>query len=279
MNIVTIMNYDWSDVNNSSMCLAWVRQAKQWMTTSDTAIIISKKRLPKFMEDEMASSKTIKFKQMIRNGIPPENNLTYAPQCQTEMIWYKLYIMTQLKFPFLFIDADAMIVGDLSPLNLVFDTRMPLVAIDHETDIPGHTDKYPPFINSGVIIFNDPEATFIDWFKMVEFGKRHNFSYRFPYSHKVVPGNDQALIYKYCIQNNYDYHNPFMGIIYNTCAGRITKTYKENDKWVACTKAGKVKILHYWWNYKPWKDVDCPIFNETKEHFIKNILPLMENNK
>ena len=47
MNIVTIMMYDWSNVNTSSMCLAWVRQAKQWLKSEDTVIILTKRRVSK----------------------------------------------------------------------------------------------------------------------------------------------------------------------------------------------------------------------------------------
>lgn len=270
MNIVTLMDYDWGVDNYSIMCLAWIKQAKQWLSKEDTVIILTTKVLPNFLEEEMKNSKTALFRQQIIQYI--DFCIPFVPQKYTEMILNKLNIMTKLNFPYLFVDADAMIVGDLNELNEVFESKMPIAAIDHEKDIPEHTYELPPFINSGVIAINDPKGEFFNWDYLMKFAFDNNFSFRFPQINDIIPGNDQALIQRYCFIRNYDYHHPKMGTEYNTCAFRIIRTFKDSgNRWRAATANGEVKILHYWWDFKPWLNVSCPIFEENKQYYLKNI--------
>ncbi len=268
------MNYDWSNVDTSAMCVAWIRQAAHWLTKEDTVIILSKTRLPPFIEREMASSKTAAFRHMTHPGYI--DSTPGIPEEFIGMLRYKLFIMTQITFPFLFIDADAMIVGDLSPLKEVFDCKLPMAGIDHEVDIPRHTLGKPPFLNSGILLVNDPDMKVMHWEKLMAFARRNNFLFRFPGTNVIVPGNDQALLYRYCDFLNYDYHHPAMGIEYNTCSIKVTETVKEDGVWKSRSENGPVRIFHYWWTYKPWQDVKCPLFDEVKDDYMHNIHPFLE---
>ena len=102
MNIVTIMNYDWSNKNNLAMCYRWIEQADLWLESEDYCLIFSSCHLPKILLDRMDASKKCKFKNCIREGfdrpvIFPAGSSKY----KGENFTYKLYVLCHINFPFL----------------------------------------------------------------------------------------------------------------------------------------------------------------------------------
>jgi hypothetical protein len=173
---------------------------------------------------------------------------------------YKLYIACQLDFPFVFIDADALIVGNLGDLEVALED-MPAAFVDHENDIEGHTEMFPPFINSGVFLVNDPHKKILNWDRIFDHAVRCGFSFHFKENNRRIPGTDQALIKSYFDSIGYAYRHEGFGLEYNTCARGLTWK-KDHLGWVVKnSKEEIVKIAHYWGPFRPWS-VACPIFME-----------------
>jgi len=291
MNLVTIMNYDWSKIEYLAMCYTWINQAKIWLSKKDTCFIFSNQTLPKVLLDFLETSETCQFKVCVRDGfrerlIFPAS--LYSPSKFEGMnVCYKTYLTTQINFPFVFIDADTAIVGPLDFLGqLIEEKTQEVICMDHER-IPGITDKYPPFINSGVYIVNDPLKKVYNWDKIYDYGKKRGFTFYFKetgskYSKsKVIPGTDQALLKSYLDYLDYDYHNIEFDNTYNSCAGLIKQFYKDElGRWRAKTRDKEVKIVHYWDCFKPWSNkVNCPIFKEVFNDKMLNTNHVMEETR
>jgi lipopolysaccharide biosynthesis glycosyltransferase len=218
MNIITIMNYRFEDsqINELKLCLLWIKQAKLWLKPTDNVFIYTSKKLPKALTDEFLPN----FKECISYGSP--NLEPSAPKEYVEMIWYKLYILCTFPYKALFLDADAIIMDDISELEEIkLGDKYPIFMIDHEKDIKTHTDTKPPTINSGVVLFENLSATKFSWKNLIEFANKIGYVYRYKNSDKITPGNDQALLQAYCNNIEYDYYHPIFNIRYNTCSNKI----------------------------------------------------------
>jgi hypothetical protein len=96
--------------------------------------------------------------------------------------------------------------------------KHPIFMIDHETDIKDHTDKKPPTINSGVVLFENLSKTKFSWENLIKFANKIGYVYKYKNSEEFIPGNDQALLQAYCENIDYDHHHPIFDIKYNTCS-------------------------------------------------------------
>jgi lipopolysaccharide biosynthesis glycosyltransferase len=264
MNIITIMDYrfDESQINELKLCLLWIKQAKLWLRPTDNVFIYTSKKLPKILIDEFLPN----FKECISIGSP--NLEPSCPKEFSEMIWYKLYILCHFPYDALFLDADAIIMNDISELEKIkLTNKHPIFMIDHETDIKTHTDKKPLTINSGVVLFKNLSQTKFSWKNLIEFGNRIGYIYRYKNSNEIIPGNDQALLQSYCEHIGYDYRHAIFDIRYNTCSKKISYIYKDSKKRIKCKSiddlSKDVSINHYWGPFKPWK-INCSIFMLNK---------------
>ena len=264
MNIITIMNYrfDDSQINELKLCLLWINQAKIWLKPTDNVFIYTSKKLPKILTDEFLPN----FKECISYGSP--NLAPSVPKEFGEMIWYKLYILCHFPYKALFLDADAIIMDDISELEKIKLTEEnPILMIDHEIDIRTHTDKKPPTINSGVVLFENLSKTKFSWENLIKFANIIGYIYRYKNSKEFIPGNDQALLQAYCEHIGYDYRHPIFDIRYNTCSKKISYIYKDSKKRIKCKSiddlSKDVSINHYWGPFKPWK-INCSIFMLNK---------------
>ena len=110
MNIVTIMNYDWSKKQSIDLCYAWIRQCKIWLSKYDTVYIYSIKQLPDSLKKSMLSSDTCVFKSVIVKKFAHTDSIHFG--CEAHMVisnhnfLFKLYNTAQINFPFLFIMND-----------------------------------------------------------------------------------------------------------------------------------------------------------------------------
>jgi hypothetical protein len=179
-----------------------------------------------------------------------------------------LYTTCNISFPYLFLDSDAFIIDSLEELKDVFDqTQDSIFFIDHETNIPKETEWFEPFINSGVFLMNDPEHFIYNWEQIYKFAEKKNFTCKFNNISITIPGSDQSIIKGYFDHIGYDYRHKNFGIEYNTSGvminnwfinklGKYQTTLKNNDSKLC-------KIVHYWGKNKLWKEINCPLMEET----------------
>ena len=105
MNILTIMNYDWSKEKNLKLCLTWIYHAKKYLSQLDTIYIYSEKKLHNDLYGAFSDSIPT-FKSVVYPY--PEHTLTthFSPQHHSPVsnhnFWYKLYVTCHTDFSFLF---------------------------------------------------------------------------------------------------------------------------------------------------------------------------------
>ena len=181
---------------------------------------------------------------------------------------FKLPNLAALDYPFLYLDADTFVLGDL---HYLWSRRAakPWIGIDHQ-GVP--SDRRPPrapFLNSGVQLVSDPALYDLDAILAVqsavapldragEFAKEEMFA---------CPGTDQALLFRYFRSIGYDYTHPEIGPEWNSCAG-VTGVSRAGGRWkartVGLTENYDVHLIHYWSQFKPWA-IHCPIFESYVE--------------
>jgi len=276
MNIITIMNYDFKNKLFLAMCLTWLKQANEWLDDSDSVTIYSTSKIEQNIQ-KYAKTLNLNIKWITYTYSQLESDILKkvcyfnGPNVAQFECYDKLFLFDKINEPCLFIDADAFITGPLNIFkNIILEDNRPLVMIDHERDIDGHTNKFPAFPNSGVMLINDPNKTFISTEKIAKYGETICYRYFFPGSYTVIPGNDQALLYSYCLENDYDYNHPLINNNYNSWAGRTEYYLDRNNKWSAKNKITdeRIFISHHWWRFKPWDSdykIPCPFFDEILE--------------
>jgi hypothetical protein len=176
---------------------------------------------------------------------------------------FKLPNLTALDYPFLYLDADTVVLSDL---RYLWSRRhdKPWVGVDHQwvpSDVRTHRS---PFLNSGLQLVSDPdfynlEAILAAQNAVVPLNRHAEVTKAamFP-----CPGHDQAILFRYFQAIGYDYTHSEIGPGWNSCAG-VTKVQRTSEKWIARTQGlasdHDVQILHYWSQFKPWS-IGCPIF-------------------
>jgi hypothetical protein len=176
---------------------------------------------------------------------------------------FKLANLAALDFPFLYLDADTYVLGDLTVLWAKRHDK-PWIGIDHQWVPTDPRTHRPPFLNSGVQLVSDPafydlgailavQNAVAPLHRAAEFTKEEMFA---------CPGTDQALLYRFFRSIGYDYTHPEVGPEWNSFAG-VTHVRRENGRWSARTRGlaadHDVKLIHYWSQFKPWA-IDCPIY-------------------
>lgn len=239
---MTIMNYDWNVKKNLNLCLTWIYYANKNLSILDTVYIFSEKKLHEKIYQKLENTNCI-FKSVICPSAEETSKIHFNPHhslpIHNNNFWYKLYVTCKTNFPFLFVDCDAFILDDISELQEIFsNTRNSVFFIDHEPDIPEQTIMFPPFINSGVYIMNDPMHKIYNFDKIFAYAKSIGF---FPVFENGIniPGTDQAIIKSYLDHLNYNYRHPKFDNKYNASSCAVDKSRKRN-----------YKIIHYWGDQK-----------------------------
>lgn len=229
MKLITIFNFPNQD-NYNKLCEWWLKQA---LHNSDVPIevwyydnINHLHYIPELWDKRV---KMVQKPKVDISTILPENLVSEKAQ---HNVGFKLYNLCQETDPFIFVDADAIILQDIEPLISASKDK-PMIMVNHQR-IHGHTAHLLfEFLNSGVQVVGDP--SWFDFKKIVEEQvKAKEF---------MCPGTDQAMIWNYCVRTGYDYTHPEIGHKWNWCAGVVS--IKE------------VCINHYWYKFKPWI-IDCP---------------------
>jgi hypothetical protein len=176
---------------------------------------------------------------------------------------FKLPQLARLSYPFLYLDADIVVLSDL---RYLWERRKakPWIGIDHQVIPFVRRTHRPPFLNSGLQLVSDPDfydlEAILDAQNAVVPLCQHGEvpkSEMFP-----CPGHDQAVLFRYFRTIGYDYTHPEIGADWNSCAG-ATDVRGEAGVWKAHTHSlaenYDVHIVHYWDRFKPWA-IGCPIF-------------------
>lgn len=271
MNVVTVMNYDWSNFQLVCLGYTWIQQAKQWLTSKDHCIIFTSQPLPSLLQNTLEQSTTCSFSVCVRPGFHED---IYVPQCyntkqfNSKNIAYKLYVLCQLEFPFVFLDADAFLVGELSELESLLNADRPVFFVEHEQAIVDEFKLTSNFINSGCIVATKAQREFLDWHKLYKFGKQRNFVFRFAEDSRIIPGSDQALLAAYARHTQYEYRHAILDNRYN-CGARYADTPVKDaqGRWTCMVQDTPVKVLHYWYE-KPWI-ADCPIYKDYTNALLR----------
>jgi hypothetical protein len=176
---------------------------------------------------------------------------------------FKLPNLANLDFPFLYLDADMVVLGDL---NYLWQRRKhkPWVGIDHQRVPFDARTHRSPFLNSGLQLVSDPG--FYDLRAILDVQNAAVPLWRHQEVRKAdlfpCPGHDQAVLFRYFRAVGYDYTHPEVGCAWNSCSA-VTQVRPRGNGWQARTHGlahdHDVHIIHYWSQYKPWL-IDCPIF-------------------
>jgi hypothetical protein len=178
---------------------------------------------------------------------------------------FKLPNLAALNFPFLFLDADTIMLSDLAPL-WACRRKKAWIGINHQWVPSDPRTHREPFLNSGVQLVGNPDfydlsailaaqdavAPLRRW---AEFGKYEMFA---------CPGADQAVLFRYFRSISYDYTDPDVGPGWNSCAGVTAVSRDDSGRWSARTVGLSTEypvfLNHYWSQFKPWA-INCPLYH------------------
>jgi hypothetical protein len=177
---------------------------------------------------------------------------------------FKLANLAALDFPFLYLDADMFVLGDLNRL-WSYRGDKPWIGVNHQVIPCDPRTHRSPFLNSGLQLVSDPDFydlkailaaqnAVVQLSRHAEVRKEEMFP---------CPGRDQAVLFRYFQSIGYDYTHPEVRAEWNSCAG-VTRVWSEAGAWKARTQGlesdHEVHIIHYWDQFKPWR-IGCPIFD------------------
>lgn len=165
--------------------------------------------------------------------------------------------------PFLYLDADTYVLGNLQYL---WNRRgaKPWIGINHQWVPDDPRTHRSPFLNSGVQLVSDPDFYDLDAILAAQNAVVPLTRYaEVPKSQMFpCPGQDQAVLFRYFQSIGYDYTHPDIGPEWNSCAG-VTHVRQQSGSWQGQTRGLEteypVQLIHYWSQFKPWA-IGCPIY-------------------
>jgi hypothetical protein len=249
LKVVTIMNYP-PDPRVRRMCYAFLDTVIAGGAQSVT-ILYEDREPPVAAEHRRAVDVEVRRAKSFDVGHPHFN------------LRFKLPNLAALDHPFLYLDADTAVLGDL---RYLWGRRhdKPWVGIDHQWVPSDPRTHRSPFLNSGVQLVGDPNFYDLDAILAVqnavaplsraaEFAKGEMFA---------CPGADQAVLFRYFRATGYDYTHPEIGPEWNSCAG-VTRVWRDGERWRGRTEGlaadHNVELVHYWSQFKPWA-IGCPLY-------------------
>lgn len=249
MNIVTVFNYP-NEERYNTMFKIWLLTILKHKTDKIKHIRILTRGLSEPLQEFVRWLNRDDIHTIICEGV---NINTRNPKAQHN-IGFKLWNMCKETEPYIFIDADMVILSSFdNPVKAAKDGYV--IGVNHQT-IPKHTEHIPfKFINTGFLIV--PEPSFLDFNKIVSTPIRYR-----------CPGTDQMLIYNYLMTNQDTYTHPLVDYGWNSCAGykKVTSEGVWSD---GVPENHPVHILHYWHEFKPWSR-ECPIYT-IYETYVRKI--------
>lgn len=251
MNVVTVFNYPDEEKYNT-MFKIWLVSLLRNKTDAIKDIRILTKGLSQPVKDFITWLKRDDIVIVIRDETKVNRRDTKAQH----NIGFKLYNMCRETEPFIFLDADMIILQPLDkPVAAGKENDGFIIGVNHQT-IPKHTAQFNyKFINTGFLVV--PEPDMLDYEILLCTPMEH-----------YCPGNDQCIIYNFLMTTQETYLHPDIGYEWNSCAG-----FKRFDKGElrshGVPEDHPVYILHYWDEFKPWNR-HCPIYQKYQD-FVKNL--------
>ncbi len=176
---------------------------------------------------------------------------------------FKLANLAALKEPFIFLDADTAVLGDLRPLWALRHAK-PWIGVNHQWVPSDARTHRSPFLNSGVQLVGDPAFYNLDAILAAQNAvvPLSEHTHREKKEIFACPGADQAVLFRYFTSIGYDYTHPEVGPEWNCCAG-LAKITRHGDSWQAQSLPPEppyqVNVVHYWSQFKPW-NIGCPLY-------------------
>lgn len=250
IKVVSIMNYP-PEPNYQRMCYAFL----------DSVIAHGAKSITLLYEDQKPVVAPEHRRAVDVDIMRGESHAVGHPKFNLR---FKLPNLARLDYPFLYLDADTFVLGDLDYLWQRRHAK-PWIGVNHQW-IPsvGRTHR-PPFLNSGVQLVSDPdfydlEAILAAQNAVVPLAKHTEIAHDDMFA---CPGLDQAVLFRYFQSVGYDYTHPEIGPEWNSCAG-VSEASREGEAWKARTRGLEpnydVCLIHYWQPFKPWA-IGCPIYD------------------
>ncbi len=249
LKVVTIMNYA-PDPRYRRMCYAFL----------DSVI------------SHGAASVTILYEDQPPT-VAPEHRRTVdieVVRCQSHDIGhphfnlrFKLANLAALDFPFLYLDADTVVLGDL---NYLWSRRhaKPWVGIDHQMIPADPRTHRSPFLNSGVQLVSDPAFYDLRAILAVQNaaapleprgGVRERGNVCLP---RDGSGDSVPILPRDWVRLHTPGDRAGMEQLRRGHGGNAA-----GDRWKAHTRGlpadHDVYLMHYWSQFKPWM-IDCPIY-------------------
>jgi hypothetical protein len=249
LKIVTIMNYP-PDPRYRRMCYAFLDSVIARGAASVT--ILTEDQAPVIAPEHRRAADIEVIRRRSRDVGHPHFHLRF-----------KLANLAALDFPFLYLDADTFVLGDL---RYLWDRRQakPWIGINHQWIPSDPRTHRAPFLNSGVQLVSGPAFYNLDAILAAQnaVAPLHQSSAYSKEEMFACPGTDQALLVRYFQSIGYDYTHPEIGPEWNSCAGVTTLT-REGSAWRGRTHGLRrdhdVLLIHYWSQFKPWL-TGCPIY-------------------
>ena len=248
MNIVTVMNYRDSDVRSLLLCRIWL-EAVQRHAPGAAITILTAQPLPAGLREQVDRCDNVR---VVTGEYDPEVRVPRAPLAMHN-IFFKLYQLSRIGEPFLYLDADTVVLESLAPLWRCRHDK-PWIGVDHQRNLPGQTGSRA-FLNSGVQLVGDPG--FYAYDRILACAREQQFRF-------TVPGTDQACLWTYFQSIGYDYTHPAVGPAWNACAGTVAVNRGADGRWHGRIEGmeADVRINHYWGPFKPWR-IGCPIYQDA----------------
>ncbi|MBN1674830.1 MAG: exostosin family protein [Kiritimatiellae bacterium] len=249
--VVTIVNYPDQEKYNL-MCMVWMSRVQK-CAPGARIVVLTERGLARPVHE---------YYRRFSNVTVLKGQRANAHIFDHFLFTFKLHNLSRLSFPFLFIDADAFVLSDLS---FLWERRhyKPWLGTNDQL-IPGYTEIRPfVYLNSGVQLVADP--AFYNYEMILNCFLNHGKRF-------ICRGEDQAMLFDYFLTIGYDYTHPEIGPGWNACAGYTRLRRGPGGEWAGEThglaRNHTVHINHYWGLYKPW-NIDCPLFLEEKDRLAQ----------
>jgi hypothetical protein len=256
LRLVTLMDFP-DDEKYNLLCMIWLKYARKNAPASPITILTSR-GISRAIQKYLEQSENVEVRQAQVKPLQHFDHYNLA---------VKLYNLANLDFPFLFLDADAIL---LSAPSYLWDRRhyKPWIGVDDQTS---QLRLCAPFshLNSGMQLVSDP--VFYNYDLIVK--RFQAGGYKF-----ICNGMDQPLIFDYFRALGYDYRHPEINAGWNCCS-RYCRLYKdESGRWRGITRdfpeKYEVSVVHYWnGSCRPW-NLKCPLYAEEQEIFKKKGIKL-----
>ena len=251
MNIATLMDFP-DDEKYNLMCMIWMKRVQRHAPGARVRVL-TVGGLPASVQEYFQRFQNVDIRKAERKNIGVYDHFNLS---------VKLYNLAKLDFPFLFLDADMLVLSDLDYLwrrrndKPWIGTPIQILPGFHKEE--GPSQALPP-LNSGLQLVSNP--AFYDYDKIVECFIRGGQTL-------VCAGEDQVLLYDYFRSMGYDYRHPEIGPGWNACS-KFVRLFKDpHGEWRGLTRglpaSYPVHIVHYWNGAcRPW-NLDCPLFEEER---------------